>query len=278
MGHSAQRAVATVETMGAAAVPQVRRSSKETPPGSAVGMDFSEFREQFGSSFRTNNLLPFPDSRLGRMVFATRLLFRPGRGDRRLYPMPATSEGRRGLIRLDPWEGEYLFVLASLATLGILEIGRYYGGSTFLLACANRAVPIWSIDLVPRRDKRGQAISGSEVWDRRLEALLHEHGVGENVRLLVGDSQRDCFPQVDPYDVLFVDGEHSYEGVTTDLEQHYPRLAPGGHVVLHDCSGEVAQATSEFAAGHEAIIVRMPRPGESWRNWHGSIGHFRKPV
>jgi predicted O-methyltransferase YrrM len=260
------------------AVPNARASTKELPRGAPAGMDFSEFWERFARSFRANRLLSFPDSRLGRLELAARLLVRLGRTDKRLYPMPGGTEAAPGLIRLDPWEGEYLFLVASLATLGILEIGRLYGGSTLLLACANRRVPIWSIDLVPRRGKRSEPIEGSEAWDARLASLLHDFGLGANVSLLVGDSQRDRFPEIGRYDVLFVDGEHSYEGVTADLEQHCPGLAPGGHVVLHDCWGDVARAATEFAARNGATMVRMPRACGGWRNWHGSIGHFRRPA
>jgi len=248
---------------------------RETKPqGSAVGIDFSDFQERFGGSFRRKHLTTLPETRLGWLQHLGNLLLHPSAKERRLYSLPS-SAGIGEFIRLDPWEGEYVYLLASLASLGILEIGRLYGGSTFLLACANHSIPIWSIDTEPRKDKRGAPIPSSETWDYRLRAMFDKQGVGDNVQLLVGDSQHDCFPDVGEYDLLFVDGEHTYEGVTADLEQHFPQLAPGGHALLHDCVGEVAMAALDFATQHHATFVRIPASCSHW-TFHGSIGHFRK--
>ena len=35
-------------------------------------------------------------------------------------------------------------------------------------------------------------------------------------------------------DLLFVDGDHTYEGAASDLTRWSPLVRPGGHVVLHD--------------------------------------------
>jgi len=37
-----------------------------------------------------------------------------------------------------------------------------------------------------------------------------------------------------PIDFLFIDGDHSYQGVKADWDAWTPHLAPGGHVALHD--------------------------------------------
>src|SRR5581483_9789589 len=163
-------------------------------------------------------------------------------------------------------EGEYLFLVASRARLGIVENGRFDGGSTFLLACANREVPIWSIDVDPRGDDR-------------LDALLRREGVGDNVRLLVGDSHAQPFPEVGAFDVLFVDGDHSTEGCLADLEAFYPRLAPGGHLLLHDCypGTGVQDAAIEFLRRADVDVVRSPYVIAShWHTSTGSIAHLVK--
>lgn len=90
----------------------------------------------------------------------------------------------RRLIRLDPAEMEFLYSLARRAKVGILEVGRFSGGSTFLMACANPKVPIYSIDLAPQNDAE-------------LARHFQQHNVGDNVRLIVGDSQRGKFEAFD---------------------------------------------------------------------------------
>jgi hypothetical protein len=51
-------------------------------------------------------------------------------------------------------------------------------------------------------------------------------------------------------DLLFIDGDHSYEGCKTDLISWLPWVRPGGWIAFHD-SGEdsVARVISEFFPG-----------------------------
>lgn len=54
--------------------------------------------------------------------------------------------------------------------------------------------------------------------------------------------RREC-----PYDLIFIDGEHSRESVKEDLTLAFECLAPGGMIVLHDMFGQgVRDAASEF--------------------------------
>ena len=36
------------------------------------------------------------------------------------------------------------------------------------------------------------------------------------------------------FDFLFVDGDHSYDGVVSDFVAYYPLVRPGGLIALHD--------------------------------------------
>jgi predicted O-methyltransferase YrrM len=79
---------------------------------------------------------------------------------------------------MDPWEGQFDFLISSMAKRGILEIGRFNGGSLFLMACANPAVPIYSIDIAPQDDAC-------------LREIFRSQGLGGNAKPIVGDSQRE---------------------------------------------------------------------------------------
>ncbi|PWU25304.1 MAG: hypothetical protein C5B48_01965 [Candidatus Rokuibacteriota bacterium] len=228
---------------------------------------FASFEARFGASFRMKNVVPLPSGIRDLPRFGVALV-QGGAVERKpLYSRPQQSPLAPELIRLDPREAEYLFAVASHSRQGIVEIGRLHGGSTFLLAWANRTVPIWSIDIAPANDVG-------------LRRLMKSEGVGENVRLVVGDSQRQEFPQVGSYDVLIVDGEHTYSACLRDLEQHVPGLSPGGHVLVHDCHlPHVQSAVLEFAAGHGLQAVRgAALPAAHWRTAHGSVAHYVKPV
>ncbi len=231
-------------------------------------MSFERFDALYGGSLRTKHLLLVPETAAGRIRLVARfLLGRFDPGGRRPYHLPDNSRLPRDFVRLDPWEAEYLYRCAQEAHLGIVEVGRFHGGSTFLLACANPDVPIWSIDVDPQDDAR-------------LRRLLAENRVGRNVELIVGDSQRDELPEIGAFDLLFVDGDHSYEGCLADLEHLVPRLAPHGQIVLHDCYAEsdVQRAVLDFAQSTELEVVRSPRiPRRHWFTPYGSMAHFTKP-
>ncbi len=196
-------------------------------------------------------------------------------GSKRDIPLPPPPKFLRaddlsnpavGFVSLYPWEGEYLFHVARRARLGLLEIGRFKGGSTFLLACAAPKVPIYSIDRAPQDDEH-------------LQQIFKETGQGRRVNLIVGDSQHGRFPSVGPYDVLFIDGDHSYDGVAADISNWYGGLAKNGHVLFHDSHKRgVQDAIADFITAHpEAQVLLTPFMGPSyWENPHGSLAHLIK--
>ena len=179
---------------------------------------------------------------------------------------PGAAHCRRSSSRLDPWEGQYVFLISSMAKRGILEIGRFNGGSLFLMTCANPAVPIYSIDIAPQDDAS-------------LREIFRTQGVGAKVKLIVGDSQRERSPEVGSFDVLFVDGDHSYDGCTRDLENWFPVLERGGHILLHDSyqGSEVQQAIIDFVGRQKVRVIVPPYiPAQHWHLPLGSIVHLTK--
>jgi len=235
-------------------------------------MEYSEFRRRYLGSTRTKNIAGASNRKLnwrGRVHWwILRNLLGQRRTNRRRYELPRTSELPAEYIRLDPWEAQYLYAVAQSAKQGIVEIGRFDGGSTFMLACANPDVPIASIDIAPKDDEL-------------LRDLFTNHGVGGNVSLIVEDSQRGDFPDVAQPDLVFVDGDHSEEGCRRDIENWFRRLAPGGHMVFHDSylGGEGVQAAiSGFFRGRDdVIVVQSPYIGaEYWHYPAGSLAHIVK--
>jgi predicted O-methyltransferase YrrM len=209
-------------------------------------MNYGEFFKTFGGSARTKNM---------RVPSGRRM------------ELPSESGLPKEFIRLDPWEMEYLFTVARRAKRGILEIGRLNGGSAFLLACAAPDVPIYSIDFAPQNDDR-------------LCALFAEHGIGSNVRLIIGRSQ-DKHPQVGDIDLLFIDGDHSYSGCMGDIMTWYDRLLVHGHLLFHDAycgRWGVQDAIADFMIDHpELQVILSPYIGaHHWLYPAGSMAHLIK--
>ncbi len=218
-------------------------------------MQYHEFLERFGASVRTKN---FTDP--GNAQNAALL------SNKRMHKLPAKTEIPKEFIRLDPWEAEYLFIVAQRAKAGIVEIGRFNGGSAFVMACANDAVPIFSIDIAPQNDER-------------LKHIFQKTNIGRNVKLIIGDSQHRKYNDINAYDLLFVDGDHSYEGAMNDLENWWEGLAVGGHVVCHDAyaAQPCMDAILDFMFSKDVFVVTAPVK-HHYHGFHpaGSMAHFMK--
>jgi len=114
-----------------------------------------------------------------------------------------------------------------IAPWRLCEIGTAAGGTAFLLArIATQGATLITIDLALQP---GQAEALAILGGRgcRVVALTgdsHDEQMAARVRLLAGG----------PLDVLFIDGDHRYEGVVSDYELFRGLVRPGGIVAFHD--------------------------------------------
>jgi predicted O-methyltransferase YrrM len=134
----------------------------------------------------------------------------------------SSNQLNHGVSRLMISEAAYLFRLVrSLDEPAVVEIGRFRGGTTLLLAAAGGRV--LSLDIDPASTER----------DATLRRALETRGLADRVTLVIGDSRTyDVAPE--SQDIVFIDGDHSYEGARADVERWLPSLRPGGHLLLHD--------------------------------------------
>ena len=145
--------------------------------------------------------------------------------------MFTSSQLNHGVASLRFDEAAFLFGLArGIERARIVEIGRFKGGSTFIMAAAMQpGSTIASYDLhVPLRDD----LQGPDL-DRDLLAALERYDIAAGVDLVVADSRTVELP-APGVDLLFIDGDHTYEGASSDIERWSPLLRVGGDLVLHD--------------------------------------------
>jgi predicted O-methyltransferase YrrM len=128
-----------------------------------------------------------------------------------------------------------LNIISSAKPRVILEIGTSQGGTLFLFTrVASEDALLITIDLpspplgagyLPWRAKlyRSFAIGGQEL--RLIRSDSHSAQTMSHVLGLLGARK---------VDVLFIDGDHSYEGVKKDFEMYSPLVAKDGIVAFHD--------------------------------------------
>ena len=147
---------------------------------------------------------------------------------------------RRCGIRIAP--GQYpeeitqlLKVLAQNPPRRVLEIGTAGGGTFFLFArMASEDALLLSADL-----PAGLFGGGYPKWRGRL--IQSFAGPRQELHLLRADSHApETFNRIKqllsgkPLDLLFIDGDHRYEGVRADFEMYSPLVAEGGLIGFHD--------------------------------------------
>lgn len=183
-----------------------------------------------------------------------------------------SSQLNHGVASLRFDEAAFLYGLVrALGVARIVEIGRFKGGSTFLMANAmtpGSSLVSYDLHVALRDDLQGPDL------DRELQDALARYGLGNGVLLVVGDSRTVELPE-SGLDLLFIDGDHSYEGAARDLARWAPLVRPGGHVVLHDAVDTggygnvypgVARAVEEFMTRDELVSLRGA----------GTMAHLRR--
>lgn len=166
-------------------------------------------------------------------------------------------KGELGLVK----HAKYLPALASLISAmkpnALLTIGALYGTTeSFLLqACDSsgpKTITICDVDLA---DYNANRDNGSLVY-RNICGT--KYGNFQGVFTLIRGSSRveevkRRIAACGPYDVVFVDGEHTEGAVYSDMQLASENLNPGGTILVHDTelhSSSVPAGWSRWATDH----------------------------
>lgn len=153
---------------------------------------------------------------------------------------------------------EFLKILSRRPPSVVLEIGTENGGTFFLLASVSAPDAfIMSLDLPADRSYA--------AWRENLyRAFARDR---QKIELVRGDSHDSAtFEKVQEQlagrqlDLLFIDGDHGYEGVKKDFEMYSPLVAPDGIIAFHD-----------IVDGPEAAVGGVPK---FWRELRQTRRHL----
>lgn len=127
----------------------------------------------------------------------------------------------------------------------ICEIGTEDGGTTFLLSQLLPSVElIIGIDLYVQNKPRLQYLRPKNQQLRLLDGPSHTGTMVRRVEKILGGTQLD---------VLFIDGDHRYEGVKKDFVMYRHLVREGGLILFHDIVQDhgvrYGKITSAFSGG-----------------------------
>lgn len=174
-----------------------------------------------------------------------------------LFPMLSAISIPIGVIHQESHHANhtdmvYVCGMASAANAKrIFEFGTYRGQTTCGLAAVCKDAQIYTLNLPPDDDPRyapfiGMYIARSPDRDR--------------ITQIFSDSRTfDTTPYRESMDYIFIDGDHSYEGVKNDTEKALQLLKPGGIIVWHDYAAKspgVLEYLAEFSQDRPLFRIR----------------------
>lgn len=176
----------------------------------------------------------------------------------------ASSSLNHGVISMPIRQAAYLFGLVRrLPAQKVIEVGRYKGGSTLVIAAALRGEgKLWSID-IGEKEARLRSGAGARSYDQQTADACRRFGLRAD--LIVGDS-RTIELETGEVDLVFIDGDHSYDGVRNDFQRFGRRVRLGGAVLFDDAFDEqlfkshtesVGRLVREIAAGGEFRLAKV---------------------
>jgi predicted O-methyltransferase YrrM len=158
-------------------------------------------------------------------------------------------------LTLDGWmrepELDYLAKQASTRKQ-IIEIGSWCGRSTVGMAANTRGVVTCVDTWGGSGAEHAKILDGKDpdwLWKQFLQNTLEF----PNIQPIRGDSYTVGLHYTGPKaDMIFIDGNHTYEAVSRDIRVWLPHLAPGGLLCGHDFSSSfpgVVRAVKELVRG-----------------------------
>lgn len=135
-----------------------------------------------------------------------------------------------------------------------LEIGSFEGASA-----------VWLLDMIPNLkitcidtfESCFDDVTGK--YEQRFDRNVAEYG--KRVTKLKGRSTDvlKTFSSRKKFDLIYIDGDHTYEAVKKDAELAWPLLRSGGLLIFDDYNNDefgVRQAVDEFLYCNDAKILR----------------------
>ena len=146
--------------------------------------------------------------------------------------VPAHEVAAKGYLQ--PIEEKCLYRSARSVRSGgtIVEVGSYYGRSASLMGLGVRdsgrsaricCVDTWQNTAVPD--------APADIYDTFLSNV---EPFRDLVTPLRGRSEEVAASWSGPIDLLFIDGDHSFEGCRRDIECWVPFVRSGGWILFHD--------------------------------------------
>ena len=147
---------------------------------------------------------------------------------------------------------------ASRSPQRICEIGTFNGGTSLFLAGLAPSVRSYvGVDLEPKNGELVHALASRSVQFKYLVGSSRDPEIRRQVTECSGG---------EPLDLLFIDGDHSYDGVRADFLEFRGLVRPGGLIAFHDIVPHPRGNAGEVPRFWQDVKDKMPSH-EFVRSW-----------
>ena len=139
-----------------------------------------------------------------------------------------------------------------------IETGSYLGCSALLVAFHAPRATIWAHDIWVTDWSELKGNPPPEVKDYFYEfyGAVRKNDFENKIIPIRGNSTYTVGIHAnESVNLAFIDGDHSYEGCLGDLEAVWPKVKPGGVILVHDCvqNSEPLRAVNKFTSSFEIV-------------------------
>jgi predicted O-methyltransferase YrrM len=135
----------------------------------------------------------------------------------------------------------------------VCEIGSYIGASACCFAAEMKRAGYGTVFCIDTWNNNAMSEGSRDTYaefrkntQKYVDFIVPVRGFSSEVAQRVAS----CISHVD---LLFIDGDHSYDGVKADWNAYSPFLKPGSVVVFHDCGW--AEGVKQVIAEHAKPLV-----------------------
>ena len=150
-------------------------------------------------------------------------------------------------------------LVAALKPQLLVELGTQHGLSFFTFCQSMREQSIdgtcYAIDTF-EGDKHTEGYDESVFNAVQEHARANYHGIAYIMRMLFNDALAHFSDE--SIDLLHIDGLHTYDAVSEDFQNWYPKVKPGGIIIFHDVMARIKdfgcwKFWEEIAPHHETF-------------------------
>jgi hypothetical protein len=146
----------------------------------------------------------------------------------------------------------------ALTNPALLEIGIFKGEFLEFLAQNCNVGTIDGVDLFEGVTCSGDADGNDVVYynvGKSYVELTDKYKDAPHIRLFKSKSVEFLQSRPDDtYDIIYIDGDHSYAGVNADLQQAYAKIKNGGYIMGHDYEMNMTKARHYYNFGVKRAV------------------------